>query len=93
MKNHTGQNVFIIEGPCCSWACCQDLDFKVKGSCTYHVITDRGWGISPNDYSIPHGSDIKVMTVDRKKEVGKITKNWRGIGTEFLTDADTFSLT
>jgi len=62
VKNHTGQNVFIIEGPCCSWACCQDLDFK-------------------------------VMTVDRKKEVGKITKNWRGIGTELLTDADTFSLT
>merc|ERR1719357_1493090 len=61
-KYGAGQKVFIIEGPCCSWACCQDLDFK-------------------------------VMTVDRKKEVGKITKNWRGIGTEFLTDADTFSLT
>ena len=23
-----------------------------KGSCTYYVITDRGGGVSPNDYSI-----------------------------------------
>ena len=23
-----------------------------QGSCTYYVITDRGGGVSPNDYSI-----------------------------------------
>ena len=25
---------------------------RCKGSCTYYVITDRGGGVSPNDYSI-----------------------------------------
>jgi len=29
VKDKSGQNVFIIEGPCCSWACCGDLDFRV----------------------------------------------------------------
>ena len=46
VKDHTGKNVFIIEGPCCSWACCQDLYFKVKGACTYYVITERDRGLS-----------------------------------------------
>jgi len=62
VKDQSGQNVLIIEGPCCSWACGGDLDFR-------------------------------VLTVDRMKEVGRITKKWAGIANEIFTDAETFHLT
>jgi len=62
VNDKNGQNILIIEGPCCSWACCGDLEFR-------------------------------VLTVDRTREVGRITKKWAGIGNEFLTDAETFHLT
>jgi len=61
VKDHTGKNVFIIEGPCSS-----------IGMYSYYL-------------------DFKVMTVDRKKEVGKISQP--AFGTEHRTDPYTFSLT
>ena len=30
VKDKYGQNVLIIEGPCCSWACFGDLEFRVS---------------------------------------------------------------
>jgi len=62
VKDKNGQDVLLIEGPCCSYACCGDLEFR-------------------------------VLTADRRKEVGRITKKWAGIGNEILTDAETFHLT
>jgi len=37
--------------------------------------------------------EFRVLTVDRTREVGRITKKWAGIGNELFTDAETFHLT
>lgn len=29
IQNHLGDTVLRIEGPCCTWSCCSDIDFKV----------------------------------------------------------------
>ena len=36
------------------------------GSCTYYVITDRGAGVSPNDYSIAEGGSSQMITILHK---------------------------
>lgn len=30
IKNHMDETVLRIEGPCCNWSCCKDINFKVK---------------------------------------------------------------
>ena len=37
------------------------LNLANKGSCTYYVITDRGGGVSPNDYSITYIGVVRQM--------------------------------
>ena len=39
----------------------QNMNLANKGSCTYYVITDRGGGVSPNDYSITYIGVVRQM--------------------------------
>jgi len=36
--------------------------------------------------------EFKIMSMDETTEVGKITKQWRGLTREAFTDADTFAI-
>ena len=37
--------------------------------------------------------DFPVLTLDSEEEVGRITKQWAGLLTEAITDADNFGIT
>ena len=79
IKDELGTPVLKIEGPCWTCSCCgSDVEFNVLSVQTGEMVT----------------SSLRVLKYNIKEEfqVGKITKQWTGLGKEMFTDADNFGI-
>ena len=69
-----------VEGPCWTCRCCgSDVEFNVLSVQTGEMVTSS---LRVLEYNIK----------DFKFQVGKITKQWTGLGKELFTDADNFGI-
>merc|ERR1712130_1096723 len=70
-------------------------EFEVKDKNGHNVLVIEGTGCSCcGPWACCGDLEFRVLTVDRVREVGRITKkSWTGIGNELLHDADIFHLT
>ena len=80
IKDELGTPVLKVEGPCWTCSCCgSDVEFNVLSVQTGEMVTSS---LRVLEYNIK----------DFKFQVGKITKQWTGLGKELFTDADNFGI-
>ena len=78
IKDELGTPVLKVEGPCWTCSCCgSDVEFNVLSVQTGEMVI----------------SSLRVLEYKYFKfQVGKITKQWTGLGKELFTDADNFGI-
>lgn len=86
IKDETNAVVFIVQGPLCQFSCrCGDVEFPVSQT---QCLNDKEISLT----FLQPVSIIQIYASDGISECGKISKRWRGVLHEALTDADIFGV-
>ena len=69
---------------------------KIRGACRINKFWNNYCEqLDPLLHNDPlcYNEDFEVLTLEEEQQIGKVTKQWAGAFTEFITDADNFGIT
>lgn len=108
IENAEGETVLRIKGPCCQLNICGDIEFDVSMMSSLLENFIKHWALKILLFWLFHWKNLifdhftfclmrllsvsQVYAPDEETYVGRVTKQWSGLGKELFTDADNFGI-